>query len=524
MLYAIRLVPKAVSSSTLPPPLNEGETTIGRGFQGLSDGQLSSGAVVLSRKQLSVLVDASAGTIFVTRLGNNPSRFLPAATSATSTTSAASVVAPPKELPKDTPVQLFHGDTLFLVGLKHAFTVVVEHVSTTMALPTQALGTIALAGGGPSLTASLGRATTFSKKGGSTLAQSLSGGFAENKWDDDLDIDMHRITHQEKERRWTDDEDDDGKFDTKKFGIARKTGAKRRVCRADFSDESDDLFGFEDEAIELIHTRGDSGLTQTKDETALSPKAKKPRRSTSTVVPARPHKKKTLQLNPVTSDSINSSVESSSPAKPKTPRVTRSQSYLSAIERRRRVEELRQKRTQSRVSVIEEGAEEGEDDDDDEEVEGVGARTRKSSVQTKRRITAYAMYSKEERKKIKNENPNASTAEVTAMLRSRFNLLQDNDRDHYHALAAEKNGEGPSSSSLPVAPPPPPPRRKLKRVTSVRPETVQEESSAESEEIPLLSRRKIKVIPESLDVEVLQEQQHDSDESSGSPIIMKRKL
>ncbi|KAJ3026684.1 UNVERIFIED_CONTAM: hypothetical protein HDU68_005224 [Siphonaria sp. JEL0065] len=576
MVYEIRLVP-VDSDGVKPSALADGTTVIGRGFQGVSDAHLS-------RKQLSVNVNNLAGTITTTRLGQNASRV-----------SRNGLVS---DLARNEAVALEHGDTLFLVGPKHAF--VVEIISLVPVVeadaPTQddsmAANTIALAGGGPSPSlgsvASLSRQPTPFPKATTNLSlasliSELAPSSAAKQRSRLVDAEAEA---ENNEPRWTDDEDDDNEFAAaaKKAEAAAAAKAKRRrLERADFSDESDNLFAFEDEAVELLNDEIDSDNNNDHDlDRILARKGakktfKKERKKASTTNtvggPQRKRSKITLGSSSdtlLTSSSIGH--ERSSPVKPNTPRFTRSRSgslsqinnkplIVTVADRKRLVEERRQERIQKRGLDFGDSedlsAREPSQQQQQQQQEPANAKSklkkRTSTVApaapSKRRVTAYGLYSKAERSKIKKENPTSTSAEITSMLRSRFNLLQDKDRDHYHNLAVQQNGDDnddASDSDLDrieeAAEPSSPVLMVGKRAVVVKKETVvadvysttatntaikkgyNDSGSSGSEEIPLVRRKPVKVIPPSFDgIDALvgtNPMRPDDESDCGSPSLL----
>ncbi|KAI9350160.1 hypothetical protein BDR26DRAFT_851940 [Obelidium mucronatum] len=415
--------------------------------------------------------------------------------------------------------------------MKHAYVVSIVELAppaatNTREQPTQELGTIALAGGGPSLLSSQFGNASLLKRGGSSVsllsvgtAGGGGGGGGGLDSHNDLDDVTGREREEEKEKRWTDDEDEDEDNTAAKTGGGSNGAVKTRVHRIDFSDESEDLNGFEDEAVDLMMDDDLSGeedvvvrgvKTESKGGKSNKPSSRTKRNKTS------------LSLS---SDTISFSDQSrSSPAKPGTPRFTRSRSgsitsipIITAVERKRLVEERRLERAQSRIEANGDPMASTKTTLTQPKVKGKDTAT--TSRPSKRRVTAYGVYSKLERSKIKKENPTATSAEITSTLRSRFNLLKDVDRNHFHKLADEQNGnnEGVESesedgeASSPVL--------NVIKTFPKKKRPLSDEGSSGSEEIPLVRIRPVRVIAASLDdAENVNNRQSASE--CGSPTLL----
>ncbi|KAI8823322.1 hypothetical protein BJ741DRAFT_634408 [Chytriomyces cf. hyalinus JEL632] len=459
-MYSVQL-----GSFTFP----EGDTVIGRGWNGVVDAQLS-------RKQLRISVDTHAGTLNATRLAQNPSRVRRAAPAAAENPASK---LPESDLPQNTPFQLFHGDTLFLVGGKYPFLVSIARNDAiaagtmTMTLPFQS---------------TLMHSVTVLHNKNEPASQSLLRSnsilnAAEVVRDEEVGAEAAAL--QQEERRWTDDEDDDH-ADTAGGHHGSKHGARKvRLHRRDFSDESPDVSPFDGESDSAMSSNSPSVSESLVPKTPRKGLAKKPALK-------RPRKLKSVKSTITGSDSeldqlvvdknrkrgdkleseSDVSVAGSKPAKSRMPaRSIRTRSDLNIVggvstvtadERKRLVLELREKRRKRTAGKEPMDAERdsGEEEDQISNLASEGSnrlrkltsfRTiedssrNKNDVKKQRRVTAYGLYAKTERKKVKSEHPSAASSEITKILKTRFSLLSNEQKNTYQSWAASKNRDSDSS-------------------------------------------------------------------------------
>ncbi|KAJ3407730.1 hypothetical protein HDU80_007949 [Chytriomyces hyalinus] len=520
-MYSVQL-----GSFTFP----EGDTVIGRGWNGVVDAQLS-------RKQLRISVDTHAGTLNATRLAQNPSRVRRAQSSPPAAAENPARKLPESDLPQNTPFQLFHGDTLFLVGGKYPFVVSIARNDAiaagtmTMTLPFQS---------------TLMHSVTVLHNKNELASQSLLRSNSILNATDvvrDEEVGVEAALQQE-ERRWTDDEDDDH-VDTAGGHHGSKHGARKvRLHRRDFSDESPDVSPFDGES--------DSAMSSNSPSVSESLVPKTPRKGL-TKKPAlkRPRKLKSVKSTITGSDSeldqigvdknkrgaqleseSDISVAGSKPSKSRMPaRSIRTRSDLNIVggvstvtadERKRLVLELREKRrkrTASGKEPVDAERDSGEEEDQISNLASEGSnrlrkltsfRTiedssrNKNDAKTQRRVTAYGLYAKTERKKVKSEDlkgtkhlnqqhPSAASSEITKILKTRFSLLSNEKKNTYESWAASKNRDSDSSPGSNSDDPSEVSHTAGKDITSKRmPESsLQNDSETSgSEEIPLTRTRK----------------------------------
>ncbi|KAJ3091525.1 hypothetical protein HK100_007160 [Physocladia obscura] len=479
--YQITLV-SGIDGRTVEIP--HGTTEIGRGWNGVTDAHLS-------RKQLVLHVDAARGTVEVTRLGPNVSRVI-----------RQSAVSESEVLAKDAKTLLAHGDSLLLVGAKLPFKVSIvpiakekeknEEKDNDLDTLAQIGFNIASASNSPAASLAINKrhySTSFSTS--SNLSPGLRFSHSPNS--------AAQFPRQEQdEQRWTDDEDDDndsGKSTRANFTLRKQLSStkvssnasgKRPLLRADFSDESDDLMAF-DSIYPRIHTvardsDGDSDVKSDADSivpikrttssmnrgTASTKKIKKtPAKPPKKTVTRRSQKKVSKDDNSISSPSStdnnstneNNHESSESPSAKKRESRQSSKSVTSAAERKKLVESRRIKQIRQRQLNLASSSDAIRNGSDSEDYSETTSETKKATITTRRKTTfahrrrrrrsvsAYGIFVRLERRNIKAQNPTLSSAEITALVKSTFNLLQDDDRDQFHRLAVEENNRNNDNNS-----------------------------------------------------------------------------
>ncbi|KAI8613735.1 hypothetical protein BC830DRAFT_1130840 [Chytriomyces sp. MP71] len=502
-MYTIKLTPVEPCPGAVDVRLEEGETAIGRGWNGHFDAQLS-------RKQLVLRCDVARGSVTATRVSQNPSFVKP------TTRDASGGLT---RLEANCPTQLNHGDTLYLVGTKYPYLV------SLLAVPVEELeGTLPF-----------------------EPTQALLDPYLQHLHQADRE-EGEDMPNADPEERWTDDEDNNNITNFHQSDTV--SAAKVRICRADFSDESEYLSPFELEvpSESMSQSQSESDLearpaspaeVKKYGKTAVSPVKPKLKAGASKLA-----KKRVLKV-PVPSSEVSDKQErdnysfnddngditsvadaplTSSPIHPSpSPRVTRGRraaatktkapALVTAEERRRLVlvarEERQRKKTQARTLAPNDSATEDEARDIEQSSNTIDASTRvkkrlrkiqrvgavaelrsrvggsgspRQAIAKQRRVTAYGLFSKQEKKSMKNQNPSLTVSEITSLLKQRFRNLPQSDRDHYGALAMQENGSNVASDDTTddAASLRAPPTARQKQ---------QSESSGESEEIASLARR-----------------------------------
>ncbi|KAJ3380936.1 hypothetical protein HDU84_005496 [Entophlyctis sp. JEL0112] len=453
-MFEVSLVPASDDVPDLAAAvLTHGVTVLGRGWHSATDPQLS-------RKQLRIAVDLDEGTVVATRLGGNPSRVA----------RVAEPPVPPHDLPKDAPVPVFHGDTLFLVGSKLAFSVRIRRLlDAAAATPIAAtvpldLDTLALVGL---------RASASAGRDGSAAASSIrrpSSGLKSDECASSHGLDRTRTTLSyegasvsqddlkgdnvggraaAEESRWTDDEDDN---DTKRNNYGPSRGGKRRrVCRADFSDESEDY------SIEgLLQVTSDTDSESVKDNTSahianvslqrtstliLTPTKSKLLRKSRTKAKRSPNSTDMASGDEATVLINESPCASSSVHNVK--KETR-RSRIQSDDRKQLIEELKEsksKRQRALRQKRENMAPDRKVNHDDEGSSVPKGMSLQAISKQNRRVTAYGLFAKEERRKMKTENPELEPSDITKAIKSKFNELDEKDLLKFTCRATQLNNK-----------------------------------------------------------------------------------
>ncbi|KAJ3246597.1 hypothetical protein HDU78_006586 [Chytriomyces hyalinus] len=511
-MYSVQL-----GSFTFP----EGDTVIGRGWNGVVDAQLS-------RKQLRITVDTHAGTLNATRLAQNPSRVRRAQSSPPAAAENPARKLPESDLPQNTPFQLFHGDTLFLVGGKYPFVVSIARNDAiaagtmTMTLPFQS---------------TLMHSVTVLHNKNELASQSLLRSNSILNAADvvrDEEVGVEAAALQQEERRWTDDEDDDH-VGTAGGHHGSKHGARKiRLHRRDFSDESPDVSPFDGESDSAMSSNSPSVSESLVPKTprkglTKKPALKRPRKLTSAKSTITGSDSELDQLGVDKNSKRGAQLESESDvsvagSKPSRSRMparsirTRSDlnivggvSTVTADERKRLVLELREKRRKRTAlgkEPVDAERDSGEEEDQISNLASEGSnglrkltsfRTieessrNKNDAKKQRRVTAYGLYAKTERKKVKNEHPSAASSEITKILKTRFSLLSNEQKNTYESWAASKNRDSDSSPGSNSDDPSEVSHTVGKDIISKRTPKIALQNDSEtsgSEEIPLTRTRK----------------------------------
>ncbi|KAJ3239393.1 hypothetical protein HDU81_006071 [Chytriomyces hyalinus] len=512
-MYSVQL-----GSFTFP----DGDTVIGRGWNGVVDAQLS-------RKQLRISVDTHAGTLNATRLAQNPSRVRRAQPSAVPLENPTSK-RQDSDLPQNTPLQLFHGDTLFLVGGKYPFVVSISRND-------------AVAAGTMSMTlpfqSTLMHSVTVLHNKNEAASQSLlrsNSNFNPVDVGRDEEVAVEEAARHQEERRWTDDEDDDN-ADTAGGHHGSKHGARKvRLLRCDFSDESPDVSPFDGESDSAVSSNSPSVSESLVPKTPRKGLTKKPALK-------RPRKLQSVKSNMPGSDSevdergvdksnkrgvkleseSDISVAGSKPVKSRMPaRSIRTRSDLNIVggvsnvtaeERKRLVLELREKR-QKRTASGKEPVDVERDSGEESQISNLASegsnRLRKltsfrtiedssrnnNDAKKQRRVTAYGLYAKTERKRVKSEHPSAASSEITKILKTRFSLLSNEQKNTYQSWAASKNRDSDSSPGSHSDEPSEVSHTAGNETISKRTAEIPPQNNSDtsgSEEIPLMRTRKASV-------------------------------
>ncbi|KAJ3376878.1 hypothetical protein HDU84_009302, partial [Entophlyctis sp. JEL0112] len=430
-MFQVALVPASDDvSDRASAVLLHGAAVLGRGWHSLADSQLS-------RKQLRIVADLDEGTLVATRLGGNPSRVA----------RAAQPSAPPSDLPKDSPVPLLHGDTLFLVGSKLAFTVHIHRLpdASTAQAPIAAtvpldLDTLALVGlrasgsagrDGSAVVSSIHNPRRLSRLESGEGASSQSPGRTITALayegaslpDDDRNAD--RVLAAE-ESRWTDDEDEN-EATAKNLGPSRSV-RRQRLSRADFSDESED-YSMAGLCVELQATpflTSDTDSDSIKPSLPQTPSKLKSHRENFTRAQHTPKSITTSRDNESTTEIKESSGISS--IRPPNPEIRNSK--MQSNDRMKLIQNLKEgkRKRQRTVAQARENEPQTRGGNEDENDSTVCTGISLQGVPKKnRRVTAYGLFSKQERRKLKRDNPSLGPSDVTKAVKSNFNRLDPAD-------------------------------------------------------------------------------------------------
>ncbi|KAJ3041530.1 hypothetical protein HK097_002239 [Rhizophlyctis rosea] len=135
--------------------------------------------------------------------------------------------------------------------------------------------------------------------------------------------------------------------------------------------------------------------------------------------------------------------------------------------------------------------------------------TQVKASSSKRRVTAYGLFSKDVRTQLKKDYPKQPTAQITKLVKRRFEELADEEKQEYERRAREHNdsiidqsSDDEEETSKPTSPP-------ARRPLPIR----EEDGDEEEEETPLPRRRNPRRIASDMEVddEILETARRDSD-------------